>query len=187
MGVYHLLVVFFPIALLDTAFLFILIRALSDGELARKLDKAIVPLIFLGVLSGVVAYVLGLLVWPYSALTSSPLGRNHMLVATWALAYWIVVLVLAWRLGDEVWNGARRWIMVGLAALGGGFLTVTGTLGGSLAGNPSAISDLVRLLGWEVYTTFYVPDVTLWLLAVASVVLIALGVWGRSRHERKPT
>ena len=182
MGVYHLLVVFFPIALWDTAFLFILIRALSEGELARRLEKGITPLIFLGVVAGAVAYGLGLLVWPYSALTSSPLGRNHMLMATWTLAYWTVLCVLAWRLGAELWAGARRWIMLGLSAVGVGLLTITGTLGGSLAAKPSGISDLVRLLGWEVYTTFYVPDITLWLLLAASVILLALGVWGSRRH-----
>ncbi len=182
MGVYHLLVVFFPIALWHTAFLFILVRALSDGALARKLEKGITPLIFLGVLAGALAYVLGLLVWPYSALTASPLGRNHMLMATWTFGYWTILLVLAWRLREQLWVGARRWIMLGLSAVGVGLLTITGTLGGSLAGNPSGISDLVRLMGWEGYTTFYVPDVTLWLLVVASVVLIALGLWGRRRQ-----
>ena len=75
--------------------------------------------------------------------------------------------------------------MLGLSALGVGFLTITGTLGGSLAGNPSGISDLVRLLGWEVYTTFYVPDLILWLLVVGSLALLALGTWGR-RHKVAP-
>ncbi len=182
MGVYHLLVVVFPIALWDTAFLFILVRALSDGALARRLEKGITPLIFLGVLAGAAAYVLGLLVWPYSALTASPLGRNHMLMATWTLGYWTVLCVLAWRLGEALWVGVRRWIMFGLSAVGVGLLTITGTLGGSTAGNPSGISDLVRLLGWEVYTTFYVPDVTLGLSVVASIVLVGLGLWGRYRH-----
>lgn len=185
MGVYHLLVIVFPIALWNTAFLFILVRALSDGALARRLEKSITPLIFLGVLTGAGAYVLGLLAWPYSALTASPLGRNHMLMATWTLGYWSVLWILAWRLGEHIWSGAGRWVMLGLSALGVGLLTITGTLGGSLAGNPSGISDLVRLLGWEVYTTFYVPDMTLWLLVIGSLVLLALGMWGR-RHDARP-
>ena len=44
------------------------------------------------------------------------------------------------------------------------------------------MSKVLHFLGWEVYTTFYVPDVTLWLLAAASVALSALGVWGRRRQ-----
>ncbi len=183
MGAYHLLVVFFPIALWDTAFLFILIRAFSDGALATRLGKAVMPLIFLGVLAGAVAYLLGLMVWPYSALTNTPLGRNHMLMATWTLGYWTVLCVLAWRLGDDLWVGAKRWIMLGLAAIGVGALTITGTLGGSLAGNPTGISDLVRLMGWEVYTTFYVPNLVLWLLVAVSLAMLALGAWAYRRQE----
>ncbi len=185
MGVYHLLFIVFPIALWNVAFLFILIRAFSDGSLAKRLEKGITPLLFLGLVAGVVAYVLGLLAWPYSALTASPLGRNHMLMATWTIAYWAVLWVLAWRLGEQLWIGTRRWIMLGLSALGVGLLTIAGTLGGSLAGNPSGISDLVRLLGWEVYTTFYVPDLTLWLLVIGSLALLALGYWGYS-HKATP-
>lgn len=179
MGAYHLLVIVFPIALWDVAFLFILIRALSAGGLARTLEKGITPLLFLGVIAGAVAYGLGLLVWPYAALTASPLGRNHMLLASWTLAYWAVLWILAWRLGEHLWIGARRWVMLGLSALGVGLLTITGTLGGSLAGNPSGVSDLVRLGGWEVYTTFYVPDTVLWLVIAGALVLLGLGVWGR--------
>lgn len=183
MGVYHLLVQAFPIVLWNTAFLFILIRVFSDGKIAQSLAKAVTTLIFLGVLGGIVTYALGFLVWPLSALTASPLGRNHLLLATWTVAYWTVLLVFAWRLGDTLWQGAMRWITLSLSALGVVLLNITGTLGGSAAHNPSAVSDAVRLvLGWEVYTTFYVPDVVLWTMAAASIALIAIGVWGRRRH-----
>ena len=73
-------------------------------------------------------------------------------------------------------------MMLILAALGAGFLTITGTLGGSLADDLSGISDLVRLAGWEVYSTFYVPDAILWLVILASAVLVGTGLWGRRRH-----
>ena len=82
MEVYHMLLVFFPIALLNTAFLFVVIRAFSGGSLAMTLEKSIVPLIFLGLVAGAAAYVLGLLAWPFSALTATPLGRNHVILAT---------------------------------------------------------------------------------------------------------
>lgn len=179
MGIYHLLVLLFPIALWNTAFLFILIRVLSDGNLAMTLEKAIVPLVFVGLVGGFVAYGLGLLVWPYSALTASPLGRNHMAMATWTLAYWTVLCVLFWRLGDLLWAGANRWLALVLSAVGVAVLTITGTLGGSLSGNPSAVSEIVRMAGWETYTTFYVPSLTLAIMVGASVVLLVLGFWGR--------
>ena len=73
--------------------------------------------------------------------------------------------------------------MVGLTTLGATLVNITGTLGGSVAHNPSAVGDVVRyLLSWKIYTTLYVPDVTLWLLAGAAVVLVAIGVWGRRQR-----
>ncbi len=183
MGVYHLLVQAFPIVLWNTAFLFILFRTLSDGRLAEGLAKSVVTLIFLGVLGGAATFALGFLVWPYSALISSPLGRDHLMLASWSLAYWTVLLVFSWRLGDDLWRGANRWIMAGLATVGAALVNITGTLGGSVAHNPSAVGDVVRfVLGWQIYTTHYIPDVTVWLLIVFSIVLVTLGIWG-GRHR----
>ena len=92
MAAYHAVLVHFPIALLMTATLAILLRAVSDGALAKAVDRTLVPLLAVGLLAGVVAYVVGLLVWPWEAISSTPLGRNHMLLATWTLAYWALIL-----------------------------------------------------------------------------------------------
>jgi hypothetical protein len=70
-----------------TATLAILFRALSDGPLARSIDRALVPLLTLGLITGLAAYVVGLMVWPWEALSSTPMGRNHMLLATWTVGY----------------------------------------------------------------------------------------------------
>jgi hypothetical protein len=96
MAGYHAVLVHFPIALLMTATLAILLRAVSEGPLARAVDRALVPLLGVGVLSGVVAYGVGLLVWPWEAISSTPLGRNHMLLATWTVAYWALLLATRW-------------------------------------------------------------------------------------------
>lgn len=181
MAAYHVLLVHFPIALWTTAALVILIRTLSDGPFAKACDRTLVPLLALSVLSGAAAYAIGLLVWPLEALTASPLGRNHMLAATWSLAYWTLVAVVRWRAGEEVWAGPGRFVMLGLGVLGAGLLTITGTLGGHLVGTATAVSQMLRLLGWEVYTTYYVPDATLAAIAVAAVVLVAIGIKGARR------
>jgi hypothetical protein len=111
MAGYHGVLVHFPIALLMTATLAILVRAVSDGPLAQAVDRALVPLMAIGLLAGVVAYVVGLLVWPWQAISSTPLGRNHMLLATWTLAYWALLLATRWIQGEAVWYGPMRWIM----------------------------------------------------------------------------
>ena len=174
MGPYHAIMVHFPVSLWMVASGIIVYRALSDGELARSLDRVLVPLLVIGVATGVAAYVLGQLVWPPSTLQKTPLGRNHMMGATWTLAYWAAVLFLRWRAGERVWDGRlRRLVMVILGALGAGLLAITGTLGGHLHGAPAYLSEILRMLGWDVYTTFYVPT---WVLGVLAVVIAAMPV-----------
>jgi hypothetical protein len=180
MAAYHTVLVHFPIALLMTATLAILVRAVSSGPFAQAVDRALVPLMAVGLLTGIVAYVVGLLVWPWEAIASTPLGRNHMLVATWTLAYWALLLATRWIQGEAVWEGPMRWIMAGLAILGSGLLGITGTLGGHLVGIYTEVSELLRLLGWEVYTT-HVPNITLAAILVAAVALTAIGILGRRR------
>lgn len=182
MAPYHIVLVHFPIALLTTATLIVVLRALSDGALAKAADKVLTPLLGLGVLSTAAAFGVGLMVWPIETATASPLARNHLLAASWTLAYWTLLWITRWAQGESVWDGINRWIMAGLAVLGAGLLTVAGTLGGHLTGTPTAVSQLLRLLGWEVYTTFYVPDVVLGVLAVAAVAL-PIVAWQARRSQ----
>ena len=181
MAAYHTVLVHFPIALFMTATLVILLRAVSDGPLAMAVDRALVPLLAVGLLSGVVAYGVGLLVWPWEAISSTPLGRNHMLVATWTVAYWALLLATRWVQGEAVWDGVMRWVMAGLAILGSVLLGITGTLGGHLVGVYTEVSEALRFLGWEVYTTYYVPSITLAAIVIAAVILAAIGILGRRR------
>lgn len=183
MAIYHFLVQGFPIVLWYTAALFVLVRVLSDGRIARALGAAVTPLILLGVLAGAVAYVLGLLAWPLSATVMSPLGGNHLLMASWTLAFWTVLLVFAWRLGDALWERATGWLMLLMAAFGVVMVTITGTLGGSMAGNPSAVSDLVRALGWEVYWWAYLRPASILVFDHTPVVSAIL--WGRYAALRR--
>jgi len=182
MAGYHVVLVHFPIALWMTATLAILLRAVSDGPLARAVDRALVPLLTIGLVVGLAAYAVGLLVWPWEALSATPLGRNHMLLATWTVAYWALLLVTRWIQGEAVWEGVSRWVMAGLALLGSALLGITGTLGGHLVGIYTEVAEALRFFGWEIYTTFYVPDVTLATIVVAAAVLTAMGMWGYRRQ-----
>jgi hypothetical protein len=172
MGPYHAIMVHFPVALWTVASGIIIFRALSSGELARAFDSVLVSLLVASVATGLVAYVLGQLVWPPDTLQSTPLGRNHMLAASWSLFYWSAVLFLRWSAGPRVWEGAvNRLIMVGLGALGAALLAITGTLGGHLHGAPAYLSEILRMLGLDVYQTFYVPT---WALVVLVIVILAM-------------
>ena len=179
MAAYHVVLVHFPIALWMTATLAILLRAFSDGALAKAVDRALVPLLTIGLISGVAAFAIGHLVWPWETISSTPVGRNHVLLASWTVAYWALLLAIRWLRGEAVWKGALRWIMAGLALLGSFLLGVTGTLGGHLAGIYTEVSSALRPLGWEVFTTFYVPNVTVAAIGVITLLLIGLGLLAR--------
>lgn len=93
-------------------------------------------------------------------------------VATGSLFFWAAALFLRWRAGERVWEDTtNRLIMVSLGALGAGLLTITGTLGGHLHGAPAYLSEILRMLGLDVYRTFYVPN---WVLGVAAAAIVLL-------------
>ena len=180
--VYHILMAHFPVALWVATYLLILIRSFSDSEFAIRLGKAIWPLAALGTLAGFVTYGLGLTIYPWSAITESPLGRNHIMLATWTLSYWTVMSVLGYRFRRHLFVGAQRWITFTLATIGAIVITITGTLGGSLTGTPSLVTKSLGWIGWNVYMTFYLPT---WMLVVyfaGALLLIAIGVVGWKRR-----
>ncbi|MCF6326822.1 MAG: hypothetical protein L3J21_05970 [Devosiaceae bacterium] len=179
MAVYHILVSHFPIALWLTAYLFIALRTFSDAQIIVSLEKSIWPLILLGSLAGAIAYIIGLQIYPWSAITQSPLGRNHIMLATWTLSYWTVMGILGFKLRRHLFEGAQKWIAFTLGSIGALVVVITGTLGGSLTGTPSLVTKSLSYVGWNVYTTFYIPT---WMLAVfvlGAIVLVVLGFAGR--------
>jgi len=181
-SVYHILVAHFPVGLWVTAYLFILIRTFSDSEFAVRLQKAIWPVAALGTLAGFVAYGLGLTIYPWSAITESPLGRNHIMLATWTLSYWTVMSVLGYRFRRHLFEGAQRWVTFALATVGAIVITITGTLGGSLTGTPSLVTKSLDWIGWNVYMTFYLPSWMLVVYGAGAILLIGIGIVGRKRH-----
>jgi len=93
------------------------------------------------------------------------------------VGYWAAVLVLRWWVGERAWEGVtNRLIMLGLGALGGGLLAITGTIGGHLHGAPSFVTSVLRELGWEVYASFHLPNWVLVMLAVVIVVMPAVAI-----------
>jgi hypothetical protein len=87
------------------------------------------------------------------------------------------VLYLRWRAGEAVWESrTNRLVMAIVGVLGASLLAITGTLGGHLHGAPAYLSELLRLVGFDVYTTFYVPNWVLVLLAGATVAMPILAL-----------
>ncbi len=181
-GLHHMLV-HFPEAFWALATLMILVGALLPGRLAELSRAALLPVLVLSLLAAIAAIASGFLVWPLEASTSSPLTRNHILMAFWSLGVYTLLSVLVWRAGTAAFDGTRRWALVILALVGGLLFATTGTLGGHLAGAPTAFSELLHLTGWAVYTTFYSP---LWVIAVMVLIGIGAGLLGFARRRSSP-
>lgn len=169
----HHMMAHFPVALLFAALLIILIRAFFDTPATRRIEGALPLLLVLGVVGGFATFVSGLLIWPSEAITSSPMGRNKLLMAAWMLAAWSIVTLLRLRGGSALWERGDRWPLVIMSTIGGVLLATTGTLGGYLLGSPSRFSDGLRAMGWDVYNTYFAPS---WALGVA--VALALTIIG---------
>ncbi len=185
----HHIMAHFPIALLSLAFLLILLRSLNVGDLGRRLESAVLMyLLALGIAGGIAALITGLLIWPLDATLSSTMGRNKLLMATWTLSVWSLILLLRWRVGEAIWAGQSRFLLLGLGVFGAILLATTGTLGGHLLGSPSRFSGLLHQFGWSVYQTYYVPTWVLWIMIAASGSGVVAGMLaGANRGVAVPT
>lgn len=176
MAAYHVVLVHFPIALWLGSALLIFLRVISSGPVGQAADKALPTFLVLGVIFGAVAYLVGLQVWSWEALSSTPMGRNHMLTASWSLAYFTLLMITRLMHGDALWHGMARWVMLVLSGIGVVLVGITGTLGGHLVGNYTEVGQVLRVLGWEIYSTYYLPDMTLGILVALALVMAALGL-----------
>lgn len=174
-GIHHMLV-HFPLGFWALATLMILVGSFLSGRLAEISREALLPVLVLSLLAAAVAIVSGFLVWSVDAAINSPLVRNHILTALWSLGTFTMLTVLVWRAGSGAFDGARRWVLVVLALTGMSIFATTGTLGGHLVGATTQLSELLRLFGWDVYNTFYVPTWVVGALVLIGVVCAALGL-----------
>ncbi|MBE0487520.1 MAG: heme ABC transporter permease [Halomonas sp.] len=171
----HAMLSHFPVGFWALSTLMILVGAFMTGRLAEISRAALLPVLVLSLLGALAAIAIGLIVWPMEANLASPLTRNHMLMAFWSLGIYTMLTVLVWRAGDSAFEGNRRWALVILALTGGLMFSSAGTLGGHLAGSSTAFSQVLGLMGWEVYTTFYSP---LWVAAVMVIIGLVAAVLG---------
>jgi uncharacterized membrane protein len=183
MAPYHSVLVHFPVAVWTTTALVVGFRVFFDNSYAKAAGKLLPLLAGLGVASGIAAYAAGFFIFSPTAAGASPLIRNHILGGSWSIAYWSVFGITAWRLGESAWHGMNNWLMLALAGLGTLFITITGTIGGHIAGNPTSVSMMLELLGWDVHDTFFVPNPMLIVIVVGAVLLPLIAWYARSRQR----
>lgn len=177
-GIHHMLV-HFPVGFWALATLMILFGSIFNGRLAELSREALLPVLVLSLLAALVAIVTGFLVWPLEAALYSPLTRNHILTAFWSTGVYLMLTILVWRAGSAAFDGALRWVLVVLALTGMFIFAATGTIGGHLVGATTQFSDLLKLLGWDVYHTFYAPTWALVVVVLIGLVSAAVGMIGK--------
>lgn len=169
----HAMLVHFPLAFWALATLMVLIAALVPGRWGDLCKAGLLPVLVFSLLGGVAGIISGWVIWPADANLYSPLVRNHILMAFWAMGIFAVITALVWRHKEVAFTGHFRWALVVLALAGSLLFAITGTLGGHLAASPTHFSELLAAAGWTVYETFYAPSwmlVVLLLLAVMSAI-----------------
>lgn len=181
MVAHHHIMAHFPIALLLLATLLLLLRGFSNNPTLARLEKSTPTLLIFGLLGGIAAILTGLLLWPHEAVLASPMAKNKILFAAWAMMAWIGVAAVRLRAGEGIWETSLRWPLVILAVLAAGLLSTTGALGGYLMGSPSEFSALLKLIGWNVYQTFHAPG---WALGVAVIVALLILLTGFMKKAR---
>ena len=183
MTAYHGIAAHFPIALWACAFMIIFLRSFWQSIWIVKLSTVLSPLLLFAAVMGAVSIAIGLLLWPWSAVLSSSLARNHFMFATWSLLFWSMLWWLCVRKGDGLLQGRQRFIILIAASIGMGLVAITGTLGGKLTGNSSALPALLKAVGWDVYTTFYVPTSVLLLIVITSFLMIGVALMARRKEN----
>lgn len=177
MAPYHHMMAHFPIALMSLTFMLILLRIFTSSEAVRKLEaNFLIYGLGIGIVGGVAAMVTGLLIWPAEAPLTATMGRNKILMASWTIAVWTMVLALLWYVGNRIWEGTGRYLMLGLGAFGLILAATTGTLGGHLLGSPSRLSGVLNQFGWNIYQTYFAPSWVIVILVVVGITGIALGL-----------
>lgn len=174
-GIHHMLV-HFPLGFWALATLMILVGSFFNGRLAEVSREALLPILVLSLLAAAITIVSGLLVWPLDAALYSPLTRNHILTALWSLGVFVMLTVLVWRAGSSAFDGVRRWVLVILALTGMLIFATTGTIGGHMVGATTQFSELLKLFGWDVYHTFYVPTWVIGMLVLIGLVCAVVGM-----------
>jgi hypothetical protein len=119
----------------------------------ERIINFVEPASVLGALGGsiflvVSAYVGFMVTEGVGALVNSPLLMNKVMMAIFALEFWVIFLIVRAKFGREVWNNGALSTVYAAIGLAGWLLTVeTGSLGGHLAGKGSVLDPLYDLVG----------------------------------------
>jgi len=115
-----------------------------------RISETVALIAALGGTIGIVASaVTGTILSTPAGIVGSTLVSNKVMVSMFALVFWVDFLAVRLSAGEErIWaNRVLQFFYPLLAVIGFGFVTVAGSLGGTLAGKESIIDFAFSILG----------------------------------------
>lgn len=117
---------------------------------AARVSETVAFVAALGGTIGIVASAItGTILSTPEGIVGSTIVSNKVMVSIFALVFWVDFLAVRFSVGEDgIWsNRVLQFFSPLLALVGFGFVTVAGSLGGTLAGKESVIDFLFTILG----------------------------------------
>jgi len=147
-------------------------------EKTAKVSETVAFVAALGGTIGIVASaVTGTILSTPGGILQSTMLQNKVMVSLLALVFWVDFLVIRLKLGDQkIWSNRILQFFYPLVALiGFTFVTIGGSLGGTLAGKESVIDFVFALFGVHKSDPWILPPISEFSKMVASSPLKELG------------
>ncbi|NJD53828.1 MAG: hypothetical protein FIB07_13285 [Candidatus Methanoperedens sp.] len=111
--------------------------------------------------------------WPGEALFASPLVLNKIIFTGFAIIFWMIFLLIRWKYGVDLWKSLKLKSLYVSMALGGFLsITLTGSMGGHVAGKESLLDLFLHKWGINTHIPFTLPET--WIVPILAFVFSIL-------------
>ncbi|NJD54579.1 MAG: hypothetical protein FIB07_17175 [Candidatus Methanoperedens sp.] len=178
--------------MLVLAFISISLKIIGDKlgkfpKATRVLEQTAFVSALAGLLFLIVSAITGLTsTWPGEALFASPLVLNKILFTGFAIIFWTIFLLIRWKYGVDLWKSLKLKSLYVSMALGGFLsITLTGSMGGHIAGKESLLDLVLHKSGINTHVPFTLPET--WIVPILVFILSILIVSMLLRKKYKIT
>lgn len=137
-----------------------------SDEFLQKTARISETVAFIAALGGTIGTVAsaasGTILFTPGGILQSTIVQNKVMIVIFAFTFWVDFLAIRLKFGDEkIWsNRVLQFFYPLIALIGFTFVTVGGSIGGTLAGKESVIEFVFALLGIHKTDPWIVPPIT---------------------------
>jgi len=137
-----------------------------SDEFLQKTAQISENVAFIAALGGTIGIIAsamsGTILYTPSGILQSTIVQNKVMIAIFAFAFWVDFLAIRLKFGDEkIWsNRVLQFFYPLVALIGFTFVTVGGSIGGTLAGKESVIEFIFAYLGVHKTDPWILPPIT---------------------------